>query len=124
MTVLDVAMAVTFVLLGAAGLFTFLRLAMGPSLPDRVLALDMVGTLSVAFAAAFATVADESSFVDVAVAFALIAFLSTVALARYAERRAVHLRQGHLTEPRDRAASDLAAEQGPHPDHAAPDAET
>ena len=67
--------------------FALVRIIRGPSLPDRVVGLDMLTVLMVAFAAAFAVAADEPAFVDVAIALALVGFLGTVAFARYAERR-------------------------------------
>lgn len=65
----------------------FVRIMLGPSLPDRVVGLDMLTVLMVAFAAGFAVAVDESAFLDVAIVLALVGFLGTVAFARYAERR-------------------------------------
>lgn len=65
----------------------FVRLAKGPTLPDRVVALDMITVLIVAFCGLFAIFAGTPAFLDVAIIVALIGFLATVALARFAERR-------------------------------------
>ena len=73
------------VVLGMA--LAFVRMVLGPSLPDRVVGLDMLTVLMVAFAAAFAIAVDETAFLDVAIVLALVGFLGTVAFARYAERR-------------------------------------
>lgn len=67
----------------------FVRMVLGPSLPDRVVGLDMLTVLMVAFAATFAVAVDETAFLDVAIVLALVGFLGTVAFARYAERRAI-----------------------------------
>jgi multicomponent Na+:H+ antiporter subunit F len=67
----------------------FLRLVRGPSLPDRVVALDMMTILIVSFCAIYAVVAGDPAFLDVAIVLALVGFLATVALARFAERRQV-----------------------------------
>ncbi|MGF1477820.1 MAG: cation:proton antiporter [Geminicoccaceae bacterium] len=85
--VLTIAIDIAFALLIASLLLTVLRLARGPSLPDRVVALDLVTVLAVAFSALFAIASDEPAFLDVAIALALVAFLATVAFARFAERR-------------------------------------
>jgi multicomponent Na+:H+ antiporter subunit F len=87
--VLAWAVDITFVLLILALGLSFIRLALGPSLPDRVVALDLITILAVAFAALYAIASGDSAFLDVAVALALIAFLATVAFARYAEKREV-----------------------------------
>ena len=66
---------------------SFIRLARGPSLPDRVVALDLI-TVQIAAMLAVDTIATgQAVFLDAAIVLALIAFLSTVAFARYLERR-------------------------------------
>lgn len=59
------------------------RLIKGPDAADRVVALDLISMLIVAFLAAYSISAGETSFLDVAIGYALIAFLGTVALARF-----------------------------------------
>ena len=65
---------------------SLLRLVIGPSLPDRVVALDMMTVSIVAFCGLTAIRFDAPAFFDVALALALVSFLATVALARFAER--------------------------------------
>lgn len=62
------------------------RLAVGPTLPDRVVALDMMTVAIVAFCGLMAVRSGDPAFLDVALALALVGFLATVALARFAER--------------------------------------
>lgn len=88
-SILPLAIDLAFVLLLAAMALAALRLALGPSLPDRVVALDLLTILAVAFSALYAVAAEEPAYLDIAIALALVAFLATVAFARYAERRRV-----------------------------------
>ena len=67
----------------------FLRLAKGPSLADRVVALDLMAVLIVAFSGIYSILVPDPTFLDVVLVLALIGFLATVALARYAERRVI-----------------------------------
>ena len=71
-----------------AMLLTFVRLVRGPTLPDRVVALDLMGVLAVGILAAYAVAADQPVLLDPAAVLALVGFLGTVAFARYLERRA------------------------------------
>ena len=64
----------------------FVRVVNGPSLADRIVALDLVSYLAIGFLATFAVLADETSYIDAALVLALLAFLGTVAVARYIER--------------------------------------
>ena len=62
------------------------RMARGPTAADRVIALDLLSVLVVAFLVTVSIHAQEISYLDVAIAYACIAFLGTVALARYISR--------------------------------------
>lgn len=72
--------------LSVAMLFVFFRLVRGPSLPDRVVAFDLMGTLVIGIIAAYSVATGQSAYLDVAVTVALIAFLGTVAFAYYIQR--------------------------------------
>lgn len=75
-------------LLGAGLLLCLIRLIRGPSLPDRVVALDLMAILMVALMAADTLVTGDTLPLRAAVVVALLAFLGTVAFARYLEKRA------------------------------------
>ena len=62
------------------------RMARGPTAADRVIALDLLSMLVVAFLVTVSIHAQETSYLDVAIAYACISFLGTVALARYISR--------------------------------------
>ena len=68
---------------------TLLRLLRGPSLPDRVVALDLTTSIGVAMAALVAAAYHEPVLLDVAIVLALISFVGTVAFGRYVERKGV-----------------------------------
>ncbi len=91
--ILDIAIVFGFVMVFATVFFGFLRLVLGPSLPDRVVALDMMTVAIISFCGLAAIRSGDAAFLDVALALALVGFLATVALARFAERHT--LRQKH-----------------------------
>lgn len=78
---LQSACSVAIVLLVIGMAFALLRLILGPSLPDRVVALDAIATMAVGALALTAISTNQSILLDVALAMALITFLGTVALA-------------------------------------------
>jgi multicomponent Na+:H+ antiporter subunit F len=67
-------------------LLVLVRLVRGPDLANRVVALDLLSVLGVGIAAAAAIVSGNAVYLDVALILALVAFVSTVAFARYAEQ--------------------------------------
>ena len=89
---IDISAAMIFL----SFLFAFVRLVKGPTLPDRVVSVDLITSLAVAFAGLVALTADLSAFIDVAFALALVAFLATVAFAWYADRRTVQRDEGGM----------------------------
>lgn len=74
-------------LVGLSLFLTFVRLVRGPTLPDRVVALDLMGVQAVGAIAAWAVATDQPVLMDPATVLALVGFLGTVAFARYLERR-------------------------------------
>lgn len=75
-------------ILTLALLLAILRLIRGPTLADRILALDLITTLAIGFIAAIAVRTGFWLYLDIAIAIGLVGFLSTVALARYLLRQA------------------------------------
>lgn len=73
-------------MLAVAALLAFVRVVRGPTLPDRVVAIDLIGILIVGMIVVGAAETGERAFLDVAIVFALISFVGTVAYARYVER--------------------------------------
>jgi multicomponent Na+:H+ antiporter subunit F len=83
------AISPTTIALGALGLalvLAFIRLARGPFLPDRVVALEVIAMLAVGIILTYAIESDQRVFMDVAIVMALITFLGTIAFARYMEK--------------------------------------
>jgi multicomponent Na+:H+ antiporter subunit F len=67
-------------------LLAFVRLLLGPSLPDRVVALETMAVVSVGMIVVYAVASDEPVLVDVASVWAIISFVSIIAFAYYIER--------------------------------------
>jgi len=82
-----IAADVLLALLAMAMLPALFRLARGPDLTDRVVALDLISMIAVAISALYATAYDAPVFLDVAILMALITFVGTIAFAHYIERR-------------------------------------
>lgn len=81
-------------LLTLALLITIFRIVRGPTLPDRVLGLDLLTTLATAYIGVVAVRTGFMLYVDIAIALSLVAFLATVAFARYIQLRGAGAREG------------------------------
>jgi len=71
---------------GLGILFSMLRMAMGPTAPDRAVAVDTITTTVSAFLVLLAYLFNRYVYLDVSLVYSLLAFVGLVALARYFER--------------------------------------
>ncbi|HUP44072.1 MAG TPA: monovalent cation/H+ antiporter complex subunit F [Thermoanaerobaculia bacterium] len=82
MTVLDIC----FAMISLALILAFIRMARGPSVADRVVALDLIGILSVGIIILYDVATSLPVFLDAAIVLALVGFAGTIAFAKYIER--------------------------------------
>ena len=83
---LDVISQATLVILGVAMVVAFVRLVKGPTLPDRIVAMDLFGVLVVGQIVVLAGWSGVRATLDAAIVIALVGFLGTIAYATYVER--------------------------------------
>lgn len=84
---LDAAVSLASVLLATAAAAAVARLVLGPRLLDRIVAIDVLGAIVVGLLVVTSLRVDEPSLIDVALAFALVSFVGTIAVAHYVEER-------------------------------------
>ena len=63
------------------------RIGRGPSAPDRTVAIDILGTVVVGFCALMALATGRDFYLNIALAWALLSFIGTIALAKFLEGR-------------------------------------
>jgi multicomponent Na+:H+ antiporter subunit F len=63
------------------------RIVLGPTTPDRVVAVNVVGTATVVVIALVAAALDQPGYLDVALVYALLNFLLSVGLAKFSIER-------------------------------------
>ena len=83
---LEIVTQLTLVILGLAMLIAFSRLAWGPTLPDRIVAMDLIAVLVGGLIVVSAAATGERVFLDAAIVIALLGFIGTIANAAYVER--------------------------------------
>jgi multicomponent Na+:H+ antiporter subunit F len=78
--------AIVIPLLCGAFVLGFVRLVIGPTLPDRIMAFELVSTSSAGIIVSYAVLSGVPLLLDVASVWAIISFLSVIAFAYYIER--------------------------------------
>ena len=66
------------------------RIARGPTAPDRLVAIDILGTVLVGFVGILTALTDKEYLLNVAIVWALISFVGTLALAKYLTGKGLH----------------------------------
>ena len=84
---MNAVLGVCFAGLGLAALLVLVRLVRGPSVPDRIVALDVLVQVVVAGIAVAAAVTRDGTYLSVLVAVSLLGFVGTVSVGRFIERR-------------------------------------
>ncbi len=80
---LAICLEITLFFLIIAFIMTLIRLKKGPTLSDRILALDVLVSLGIGFIGVMAIKTGHYLYLDIALALGLVGFLATVAFARY-----------------------------------------
>jgi multicomponent K+:H+ antiporter subunit F len=80
---LTTAIAISFVLVGIALLLSFIRLVIGPNVPDRILALDTLYLNSIALLILLGIYLDSALYFEAALLIAVMGFMGTLALSKY-----------------------------------------
>ena len=84
---LQVSTTIAYVRLLFSIVMAFIRLILGPTLADRVIALDLLAFITVGFIAVYTLDSGQQSLLDVAITLGLVAFLGTIAFARLIFKR-------------------------------------
>lgn len=74
---------ICFLVLIASCFFCLIRAWLGKSIPDRMVAIDIMGTLAVGITALLAIITKRGFFIDIALAWIFLSFIGTLALAKY-----------------------------------------
>ncbi|AVI64001.1 MAG: cation:proton antiporter [Halomonas sp.] len=83
---MDTVILISQIIMGMALVLTFVRVVRGPSLPDRVVALELFSTTVVGLVGVYAIQSGVASFLDAAIVIALMGFLAAIGFARFLER--------------------------------------
>ena len=76
-----------FIILFISSFMCLYRIARGPTAPDRTVAMDILGIVIVGFCALFAIKSGKDYFMNIAIAWSLLSYIGTIALAKYLEGR-------------------------------------
>jgi len=79
-------LTVSLVLFGLAIAVTFIRIVLGPSFSDRVIAMDVIGVNLLSAIAIMSILFNTKAFLEVILVLGILAFISTIAFSKFIER--------------------------------------
>ncbi len=84
---LSVAVIIAFAILILAFGLAFIRLIKGPTVNDRVAAMDLVASLMMAFVLLYSLMIDQTKYFDIVIIVSLVAFIGTVGVSSYLKQK-------------------------------------
>jgi len=86
-SVSNVVLVIAFSMLLAALVLAFARLLKGPSINDRIAAMDLIATVVMGFVLVYSVMINKAIYFDIPVIISLISFIGTVAVSTYLKHR-------------------------------------
>lgn len=83
----SIVLLIAFSLLLAALVLAFARLLKGPSINDRIAAMDLIAAVVMGFILVYSVMINKSIYFDIPVIISLISFIGTVAVSTYLKHR-------------------------------------
>jgi len=76
---------IVFLALLLCSIMAIIRVIRGPTAPDRIVGLDTINTIVIVLMVVFGAAKSEVIYIDVAIVYALLSFISTLFIAKYLE---------------------------------------
>lgn len=93
---IDMILSIALSFFGIAIVITFIRVIIGPTFPDRVIAMDVVGVNLISAIAIVSILYETRAFFDVILVLGILAFISTISFSKFLERGAIIERKRDL----------------------------
>lgn len=82
-TFLEIAVYVSFAFLLIAMGLSLWRLLKGPTVYDRIVALDLIASITMGFTLIYSVLINNAMYFDIVIILSLISFIGTVAISTY-----------------------------------------
>ena len=84
---LNIVLASTFGMLLLSFLLAFLRLLKGPKMSDRIVAMDLIASVTMAFILTYSIGVKKEIYFDIVIVISLVSFIGTVAVSTYLKQK-------------------------------------
>ena len=86
-TLLNIAFLFIFGMLLLAFVLAFIRMLKGPDMSDRIVAMDLIASVTMAFILSYSVLVQKAIYFDIVIVISLISFIGTVAISTYLKQK-------------------------------------
>ena len=86
-TLFNIGLLMIFGMLLMAFVLAFMRLLKGPETSDRIVAMDLIASLTMAFILSYSVFVNKAIYFDIVIVISLISFIGTVAVSSYLKQK-------------------------------------
>jgi len=79
-------LSIAFILIGISFILVVIRFLLGPSILDRVIALDVLTVSSIGLIVLVAHFLDREIYIDVSIVYAILSFIGVIIISKYMEK--------------------------------------
>lgn len=83
---IETMLTISLILFATTIAIAVIRIILGPSMPDRVIALDMIGVNLIAMIAVVSIILNTKAFLEVILILGILSFVGTIAFSKFTER--------------------------------------
>ena len=82
---IEMMLTISLILFATTIAIAVIRIILGPSMPDRVIALDMIGVNLIAMIAVVSIILNTKAFLEVILILGILSFVGTIAFSKFTE---------------------------------------
>jgi len=84
---LNITFLLIFGMLLLAFILAFIRMLKGPDMSDRIVAMDLISSVTMAFILSYSVLVNKAIYFDIVIVISLISFIGTVAVSTYLKQK-------------------------------------
>lgn len=86
-TLFNITLLIIFGMLLLAFVLAFIRMIKGPDISDRIVAMDLIASVTMAFILSYGVLVNKAIYFDIVIVISLISFIGTVAVSTYLKQK-------------------------------------
>lgn len=86
-TLVNIVFVLAFAMMLLAFALSFIRVIKGPTVSDRIVAMDLISSITIGFILVYSMLIDNAMYFDIVIIISLVSFIGTVAISTYLKQK-------------------------------------